>query len=75
MPLNSDWPTWLQQLSRAVQEAQNCYMELGEARTSCIPVIQQGGLRELQVQAYQLWQSLERYVGPLIQAWEGEVQG
>lgn len=76
MPLNPDWPTRLQHLYMAVQEAQSCHRDLGEARPSRgAAVLQQPGVSELQVQAYQLWQSLERYVGLQIEAWEREVRG
>lgn len=70
MPLNSDWPTWLQQLYFAVQEAQSCYTELGEASCSRIAAVQQPGVGDLQTQAYELWQSLEQYVKRRIEDWE-----
>jgi starvation-inducible outer membrane lipoprotein len=75
MPLNHDWPTWLQHLYMAVQEAYGCYTELGEVNTSHVPAEQQSTLDDLQVQAYQVWRSVEEYVAPKIEAWKHEGGG
>ena len=70
MPLNPDWGTWLQGLYMAVQNANNCYTELEELRSAGASPAQRAVTDELVMQSYQLWQSLERFVGPQIEIWE-----